>query len=70
MAIDFMWRGFRYTTELFLDTLGLIHLPKRNRLPPITNPLLLQSATSLTSKIKSGQVKQKKTDQFTTEYNC
>lgn len=56
MAIDFLLRAFRISADLFMETIGLIHLPKRKRLPPVTEPLLLQSATELTAKIRTGQV--------------
>lgn len=56
MAIDFFLRSFRYSADLFMDVIGIIHLPKRNRLPPVSDSLLLQSATDLTSQIRTGQV--------------
>lgn len=47
-------------TRCFLDSLmeitGLYHWTKRNQIPPITNPLLLQTATELAEKTRTGQV--------------
>ncbi|OTF81740.1 fatty-acid amide hydrolase-like protein [Euroglyphus maynei] len=48
-------------TRCFLDSLmeitGLYHWTKRNQIPPITNPLLLQTATELAEKTRTGQLK-------------
>lgn len=56
MIIRFSLQCTRLVLDTFLDALGLFYPAQRNRLPPITNPLLLQSATELTSKIRSGHV--------------
>lgn len=56
MALNFFLRSARVSFDLFMETLGLVYLPQRKRLPPVTNPLLLQSATELVKKIKSGEV--------------
>lgn len=56
MLLNFALRTFRFFADLFLDILGLLYLPQRGRIPPVTDPLLLQSATQLTDKIRKGVV--------------
>ena len=54
--IECLFRSIRYSADLFMEIIGIVHLPKRNRLPPISDPLLLKSATELTSTIRTGKV--------------
>lgn len=54
---DGLKRGLSLFGQCFLATLDLLQPAKKNRLPPIIDPLLLKSATELTVKIRSGQVK-------------
>lgn len=56
MAIDVLLRGFRISADFLMDTIGLIYWPQRKRLPPLTEPLLLKSATECTALIRTGQV--------------
>lgn len=49
-------RLVRYLLDCLCWLLGLLVSVERAYLPPITDPLLLQSATSLAAKIKAGKV--------------
>lgn len=40
-----------------MDITGLYYWTKRNQIPPITNPLLLKTATELAEKTRTGQVR-------------
>ena len=48
---------FKFITYFIIQFIGLFHPAKRNRLPPINEPLLLLSAAQITEKIKSGELK-------------
>lgn len=56
MLVDLCLWAFRLLADLFLDTIGLLHLPQRGRIPPVTDPLLMQPATVLTERIRKGEV--------------
>lgn len=55
--VDFMVRKVRTVLDLFAFAIGAIFYPSRQRyLPPINNNLLLEPATKLANRIKSGKV--------------
>lgn len=56
-CVNVLLRQIRYLLDLFAILIGLIFYPSKQRyLPPIKNSLLVEPATKLSSKIKSGKV--------------
>ena len=52
----YLLRVIRICVDIFTDCIGLIYPSKKNYLPPLTDPLLLEPVITLAKRIKTGQV--------------